>query len=250
MTTAVIRALVLMSIVALGFTCPSEASTTNPVDLRATPTLTGARLRITVKHPGGTAIVRRFATIHERQMHLFVVGGGLDFFAYEHPAQQPDGVFMVDLTLPRPGPYMAILEFLPEGGTPQTFQQAFTTGTAFGRTVDPAVDTAPKIVDGVRVSLDASKVKAGEMQPLTVVIDDPATGAAIADLEPHLGAAAHMLLVSPDLTDAVHEHPPKSADERSIAFRPLIPRAGVFKVWIRFQRAGRASTAAFVINVP
>ena len=250
MTTAVIRALVLMSIVALGFPFPSGASTRNPVDLRATPTLTGARLRITVKQAGGTAIVRRFATVHERLMHLFVVGDGLDFFAYEHPVQQPDGVFMVDLTLPRPGPYMAIVEFLPVGGTPQTFQQAFTTGAAFGRVATPAVDTAPQIVSGVRVSLDASKAKAGEMQPLTMQIDDAATGAAIADLEPYLGAAAHMLLVSPDLTDVVHEHPPRSGDHRSIAFRPLIPRAGVFKVWIRFQRAGQPSTAAFVIEVP
>ena len=64
-------------------------------------------------------------------MHLFVVGDGLEYFAHEHPVPQPDGVFMLDVRLPQAGPYMAIAEFLPDGGTPQTFQQAFTTGEAF-----------------------------------------------------------------------------------------------------------------------
>jgi len=49
---------------------------------------------------------------------------------------------------------------------------------------------------------------------------------------------------------ALNITPTWAPDGRSIAFRPLIPRAGVFKVWIRFQRGGRASTAAFVIDVP
>jgi hypothetical protein len=250
MTTAVLRVFVSTSIVALACAFPCEAAAANPVDLRATPTLTGARLRITVKQPGGIAIVRRFATVHERPMHLFVVGAGLDFFAHEYPVQQPDGVFMADVTLPRPGPYMAIVEFLPEGGTPQMFQQAFTTGSAFGRVVRPAVDTAPKIVDGMRVTLDASLAKPGERQPVTLQIDDAATGAPIADREAYLGAAALMVLLPPDLTEAVHEHPAMGAEGAPIVFRPLIPRAGVFKVWIRFQRAGRAATAAFVIDVP
>ena len=71
-------------------------------------------------------------------MHLFIVGDGLEYFAHEHPVPQRDGVFMLDVRLPKPGPYMAIAEFLPEGGTPQTFQQMFTTGEAFARPASPA----------------------------------------------------------------------------------------------------------------
>jgi hypothetical protein len=100
------------------------------------------------------------------------------------------------------------------------------------------------------VSLDASRAKAGERQVVTVQVEDAASGTPVVDLEPLLGAAAHMLLVSPDLTESVHEHPPASGGGPSIAFRPLVPGAGVFKLWIRFQRAGRVSTAAFVIEVP
>jgi hypothetical protein len=220
------------------------------VDLRATPTQAGARLRIAVTPPGGGATVRRFAIVHEHPMHLFVIGEGLEFFTREHPVQQPDGVFMADVTLPRPGPYMAIVEFQPAGAAPQLVHQAFTTGAAFGRSVRPSIDTSAKTLDGMRISLDARTVKSGEAQPVTVRVEDAATGAPIADLEPYLGAGAHLIAVSPDLTDAVHEHPQPGGRGPAITFRPLFPRAGPYKAWIQFQRGGRVATASFVIDVP
>jgi Heavy metal binding domain len=229
---------------------PPARFDTYPVDLRVTTTTAGVRLRLVVQDPRTRATVRAFTTVHERPMHLFLVGDGLAFFAHEHPAPQPDGVFMLDVALPKPGPYMAIAEFLPEGATPQTFQQMFTTGEAFGTSAAPALDAAPKTVDGVRVSLDASQVKAGETRPLVVRIDDPVTGAAVTDLQPYLGAAAHLLIVPADLTEAIHGHPDEQFVEAGITFTPLVPRAGRYKLWVQFQRAGRVSTASFVIEVP
>jgi hypothetical protein len=221
-----------------------------PVDLRVTPTTGGARLRLAVQDPRRHTPARRFTLVHERLMHLFLVGDGLAYFAHEHPVQQPDGVFMIDVALPKPGPYMAIAEFLPEGGAPQTFQQMFTTGEAFTTPAAPAVDVAPKVVDGVRVTIDASQVKAGDTRPLAVRIEDAATGAGVTDLQPYLGAAAHLLMVPVDLTEAIHGHPDEQFRDPGVTFTPLVPRAGRYKAWVQFQRGGKVSTAAFVIDVP
>lgn len=240
-----LRALVL----ALAFVSAAAAQG-EVVDLRATPTRTGARLRVAVKQAGSSTNVRRFATVHEHPMHLFVVGENLEFFAHEHPAAQPDGVFMVDLTLPRPGPYMAIVEYQTEGGPPRMAHQAFTTGAAFLRAARPVADPIAKIVDGMRVSLDAGAVKSGESRPIHLAVADAATGAPVSDLEPYLGAGAHLVAVSADMTEAVHEHPAAAGRGPDITFRPLFPRPGLFKIWIQFQRGGRVSTAAFVIDVP
>lgn len=237
---------------------PPARFVTYPVDLRVTPTLTGVRLRLTVTHPAthaprqgsGQAIVRKFSIVHERPMHLFVVGDGLEYFAHEHPVPQRDGVFMIDVRLPKAGPYMAIAEFLPEGGTPQTFQQVFTTGEAFARPANPAVDVAPKVVDGMRVTIDASKLKAGGVQPLSFRFEEAASGAPIGDLEPYLGASAHLLIVPVDLTEAIHGHPTDERHGPVLSFTPLIPRPGSYKLWIQYQRGGRVSTVSFVIQVP
>lgn len=229
---------------------PAARFDTYPVDLRVTPTTTGARLRLAVEDPRLRTAVRRFAIVHERPMHLFIIAGTLDFFAHEHPAPQADGVFMIDIALPAPGPYMAIAEFLPEGGTPQTFQQLFTTGRAFSSSVLPPVDVASKTVDGTRVSIDASQVKAGDTRPLIVRIDDAATGVPVTGLQPYLGAAAHLVMVPADLTEAIHGHPDAQFRDPGVTFTPLVPRAGRYKAWVQFQRAGKVSTVSFVIDVP
>jgi hypothetical protein len=109
---------------------------------------------------------------------------------------------------------------------------------------------APKVVDGVRVTLDASRARGGETQPLAFRIDDAATGGPVSDLEPYLGASAHLLVVPADLTEAIHGHPADEGRGPAVSFSPLLPRAGLYKAWIQFQRGGHVSTAAFVIEVP
>jgi hypothetical protein len=228
---------------------PPARFATYPVDLRATPTLNGVRLRLAVRDPVTRLLVRRFVVVHERPLHLFVVGDGLSFFAHEHPSPQPDGVFMIDLALPRAGPYMAIAEFLPEGGTAQMFQQAFTTGAPFDRAPPPAIDVAPRTVDGLQMTIDASKLHSGGVSALSARIQDAASGADATDLEPYLGASAHLLMVAADLTEAIHGHPEE--DRRpALAFAPLVPAPGRYKLWLQVQRHGHVTTFPFVVDVP
>jgi hypothetical protein len=230
---------------------PPAAFVTNPVDLRTTSIVGGVRLRLTVRDPRTMATVRRFDLVHERTMHLFVVGGdGLSYFTHQHPVQQPDGVFMLDVQVPQAGPYMAIAEFQPTGGTPQVFQQAFTTGEPFASRQPPALDPGPKVVDGMRVTMDASKLKGGEEGTLSFRIDDAASDAEVTDLEPYLGASAHLLIVTADLTEAVHGHPSEGARGPVLSFTPILPRAGRYKLWLQVQRAGQITTVPFVIEVP
>lgn len=228
---------------------PPASYVANPVDLRVTPLVGGARLRLAVKDPKTRQTVRRFAIVHERPMHLFVVSQALDHFVHEHPVQQEDGMFMVDVALPRQGAYMAIAEFLPAGGTPQIFQQMFTTGDPLGHPAAPPVDTAPQTADGLRVSIDASKLQSGEASTLRFRVDDAASGAPVTDLEPYLGASAHVLIVPVDLTEAIHGHPEEGTRGPDLTIGAVLPRAGRYKVWLQVQRGGRVSTAAFVIDV-
>jgi len=229
---------------------PPASFTTSPVDLRVTPIVGGVRLRLTVKHPKTGATVRRFDLVHDRPMHLFVVGDGLNYFVHDHPAQQPDGLFMLDVPLPHAGPYMAIAEFLPTGGTPQVFQQVFTTADPFTRTPAAPADISPKTQDGLRIGIDASSLKSGAEGTLSFRIEDAASGAPVTDLEPYLGASAHLLIVPVDLTEAIHGHPADDLRGPALSFTPTLPRPGRYKLWLQVQRAGHVSTAAFVVDVP
>jgi hypothetical protein len=218
------------------------------VTLLGSKTITGLRLRVT--DPNG-AHVAGFATVHERPFHLFIVNLALDYFAHVHPEPSPADPASFELRheLP-PGEYMLLADFLPYGGTSQMVQRAFVTpgykGPIFSAA--PALTAGPPslVVDGVRVTPEPVELAAGKDRSLRFSLSDAATGAPVADLEPYLGAPAHLLIVKADLTDAIHAHPEPAA---GISFAPLMPSPGLYKMWLQFQRKGKVSTAAFVVAV-
>jgi hypothetical protein len=207
-------------------------------------------LALTVREPDTNALVRDFATVHEKAFHLFIVSRDLEYFAHVHPEQTKSGAFRLAHPLP-PGEYMLIADFLPKGGTAQMVQRALLVGARprFSEN-DPSENRglapASTVVDGLRVALKAEDVVAGKDACLTFTVTDANTGEPVTDLEPLLGAPAHMLLVRADLSDAVHAHPEELATGGpTVSFHPLIPAEGDYKLWVQFQRRGRITTVPF-----
>jgi hypothetical protein len=211
-------------------------------------------LRITLRDPVSGRPVTALATVHERLLHLFIIDRSLDYFAHVHPEKGRDGVFTLRHRLP-PGEYVVVADFLPQGGTSQMLQRAFVTPGYHGPLFPPAPDltsdlTRERTIDGVRVRLDAERLQAGKDAMLRFTLADAVTGAPVADLEPFLGAAAHMLIVNADLTEAHHAHPEEPvAPGPLVSFEPMLPAAGSYKLWVQFQRKGRVIAVPFVIQV-
>jgi hypothetical protein len=107
---------------------------------------------------------------------------------------------------------------------------------------------APKQALNAHVELAVTpRAVAGERTALIFTLT-PAEG-----LETYLGAWGHMLAASADLIDMVHGHPVAAADtngnsEKQLRFSMAFPRAGVYRVWMQFQRSGIVNTVAF--NIP
>ena len=217
----------------------------------------GARgMRLTVRAPDTNEVVRRFESVHEKLFHLFVVSRDLEYFAHVHPDAQRDGSFGLTHPLPA-GEYMLIADFVPTGGTAQTLQRAIVVGVVGVRSrfSNPSGlenrDLTPRetVVDGMRVSLKVEDAVVGKEACLTFTLTDEKTGAPVTDLEPYLGAPAHMLMVRADLGDAIHAHPEElQTSGPRVSFHPLIPADGPFKLWIQVQRAGRVITVPFWIT--
>ena len=205
------------------------------------PLTTG--LELAVREPDTGALTTRFALVHERIFHLFVVSRDLRSFAHVHPEQQPGGLFRLDHALP-PGEYMLIADFLPEGATPQMVQKAIIVSGQ--REPLPVPDAS----NGLRVKMTTDRLAPGREAQLTFTVEDGVTGESVTDLEPYLGAPAHLLMVREDLSDAVHGHPEEAqTGGPTVSFHPIIPAEGAYRIWIQFQRAGRVSTHVFDLSV-
>ncbi len=226
------------------------------LDVSAIPRAGGgvSGFRFVVRDPETGAPVAGLIDVHERPFHLFIVGQDLRQFAHVHPERNDDGSFEVRHDLD-PGEYVLIADFLPEGGTSQIVQRAIVTPGYAGRLFVPAPDLVPgpseQVVDGLRIRVEIAPPVTLRETLLRVEVADATNSAAVTDIEPYLGASGHLLIVSNDLTLAMHGHPEGAPSSGPVlTFGPVFPAPGRYKLWLQFQRKGKVVTAPFVIEVP
>jgi catechol 2,3-dioxygenase-like lactoylglutathione lyase family enzyme len=231
-----------------------------PVSLQLAPKapLPGrpVQMRFEVTDPRKDVRVTEFETIHEKLFHLFVVSHDLEFFDHVHPEPQKDGAFLLEMTLPKAGPYQTYADFFPSGGTPQVVARSFVTAGFRGSLSDYRARLKPNgvnesLAEGTRVKLSATQFICGRKQDLAYTLLDAKTGQPVKDLEPYLGAWGHMLILSEDLQDYVHAHADLESDTQGgsqLNFQAVFPRPGNYKVWAQFQRRGKAITVPFVVQ--
>jgi hypothetical protein len=237
-----------------------------------------ATLQFKVSHPGFNAPIQKFEVVHDRQYHLFVISQDMEYFQHIHPEQLPDGTWTIDVTLPKPGYYKVLSDFLPSGGSTQFIARPLVTASYAG---DLAADSArlvpdathKKTVDGLtaEVSFDPPQFVAGLYGHLTFRLTDGNTNRPVTDLQPYLGAFGHTLIMSEDMADYVHSHPidismtdengpkqfmlPVGVDPETlhggpeVTFEGLMPKPGRYRAWTQFRRNNQLYTFVTTFSV-
>jgi hypothetical protein len=195
-------------------------------------------VRLTLRDPTGAAVAA-LDNVHEKPLHVFIVGNDLVFFRHVHAESVNSGVAEIRTSIP-PGEYMLIADFVPTGGVPQLVHRALISPGA-----RPIPSQLPPLWVGGRVRARAvtTAFQAGNEANLRLAITSTVNGQPILDLEPYLGASAHLLLVNEKLTEAVHAH---AADftgaEPVLSFDFTLPVPGTWRGWLQFQREGQVIT--------
>jgi Heavy metal binding domain len=254
------------------------------LDFHTTPEVVkpGQKARLTFKmfHPGTGEQIKKFETVHEKQFHLFVISQDMEYFQHIHPEQQPDGTWTIDATLPKPGYYKVLSDFMPSGGAPQFLARPLVTAGYSGDLAGESAHLVPdaiskKTADDITatVSYDPPVCRVGLYCHMNYFLTDSATGRPISDLQTYLGAFGHTLIMSEDMVDYVHSHPldilaqpdddggppvfliPPGADLEKlrggpeVTFEGLMPKPGHFRAWTQFRRNDKIHTFAFTFNV-
>lgn len=236
------------------------------VDMKAAPPAVRAgrpvRLSFTVRHPDTRATVRSFATVHDKQFHLFVVSHDLEYYDHVHPVMQPDGSWTIEITVPKAGYYKLFSDFLPLGGTPQIIPRLLIAGDPgdleAARAHLPSDDTFTKTAGSMTLSLalPADGLVAGRDEKLIYHIVDAKTGQPVRDLEPYLAAYGHTLVLSEDTLEYVHAHPVELLPDKietaaggpELTFKALLPKPGRYRLWTQLKRGGVVTTARFTVT--
>jgi hypothetical protein len=237
-------------------------------------------LFFTFLDPGTGAVVRNFEEVHTKLFHLFVISQDMEHFEHIHPAMREDGTWTIQTSVPKPGYYEVLCDFMPKGGSGQFLSAPLVTANYAGDLFTDSAHLAPdsvlrKSVAGLTATLafDPPQPASGQYVHLNFELTDAGTGHPVTDLQTYLGQFSHMLLMSEDMQSYVHSHPinlivqgedagatpeyiiAPDADLEAIrggpkvTFDALLPKPGRFRAWAQFQRHDRVITIAFTFAV-
>jgi hypothetical protein len=205
----------------------------------------------------GTAVTE-LPLEHEWPIHLVAVSQDLTQFQHIHPEVGADGAWTVTTTFPETANYVLFGEFV-YNGQQVLDRREFTVGESSQTSASLSPDVGPKTEGGLTESLSASQtIKNGEDESFTLHVTRD--GQPVADLEPYLGAPAHVVIVSSDTRNFSHTHgevsgmesmdsPPPSAFGPDINVHHTFPRAGLYKIWLQFGYQGSVITVPYVVEV-
>jgi Cu+-exporting ATPase len=217
--------------------------------------------------------VQSLEVAHEAPVHLIIVSSDLGYFAHVHPEPQPGaaGLFAVDHIFPRAGDYVMYAEFALEGKADEVHRFDVRAGSQQGAAASLTENLAPSTFGDYTASImPQGAVVAGE--PSGFVLNVERGGQPVSDLQPYLGAAAHVVVLDETAGGFAHVHavpgsePPAAMGEGAmteggeemeevpasfgpqVAFTHTFDKPGPHKVWAQVEHDGQVLTFEWVIE--
>jgi Cu+-exporting ATPase len=221
-------------------------------------------LTVSVRDAETGRLVEDLVRTHQVWMHLILTRADLGTFAHIHP--QPTstpGRFTVTARFPTGGDYTAHIEFRQRGQMTDVLatNDLSVSGHVPASVAVPAGDVRTQVRHGVRVELHGDAVVVDESD-LHFELTDATTGEPVDDLQPYLGAAGHVAVISADGSRFAHRHA-ETLDDRGRAvlavpgtrFGPDLglhvrfEQPGAYRLFAQFRLAdGRVVTAPFTVH--
>jgi putative copper export protein len=212
------------------------------------------------------------AVSHERMLHAIIVGRDLSIFAHIHPEdvgqitdemlQKAD--FPLVFTFPKAGEYLVGLDFAT---AEESYSKTVSLNVAGEPKMgEPKIDFSTRKTFGeylVTLTTSPETLQPGRETTLRYTVERG--GKTVTHLEPYLGAAMHLAVVSADLKLFIHTHgvtpgefhshgdhmhasPPKHFGPE-IDASIIFPEAGIYKVFGQTKHDGKVLLFDFTVNV-
>jgi len=198
--------------------------------------------------------------MHTRRIHLLIADRSLLDYHHEHPTPTgKPGEFEFTFTPKLPGPYRVFADVVPAEMSVQEFVIADLPADS---PAEPLTDRADKFADDVgglrfALSLDTrgQPLRAGEVVGGKLTVTD-AGGKPFTQLQPVMGAFAHLVGFCEDGRTVLHLHPlglePKEPSTRggpTLDFRFYPSVAGFVRFYAQVNVGGEMRFARFGVNV-
>ncbi|WP_409331540.1 hypothetical protein [Trujillonella humicola] len=237
--------------VAVGGLAVSESGYTLDLTADTLPAGPGIPLSFRILGPDG-APVTAVEVEHDEDLHLVAVRRDLTGYQHVHPTLAPDGTWTAPLDL-TPGSWRVVADLAPAGlGEGLTLGADLAVPGGFTpQPLPPPSVTAE--VDGYTVVLTGGLTAGEEARVQLSVSRD---GVPVTDLQPHLGAFGHLVVLRQGDLGYVHVHPvpevPGAAPAPGphVVFGATAPSPGTYRLFLDFRHGDAVRTAEFTVEVP
>ena len=239
----------------------AAVATTKVSVTTADPLVVGKEARATVKltKPDGTPLLLSdLKEAHTEKIHLLINDLSLGDYHHEHPtATATPGEYQFTFTPSKPGPYRVWADLIPTATDAQEYAIA---DIAAPTKSEPIANRAPSTsveVDGLKyeVTFENPSLKAGEAALGKLRITAP-DGKVFTQLEPVMGAYAHIVGFGEDLKSIAHIHPmgaeptkPTDRGSGELDFHLLPAEPGLMRLYAQVRINGEDKFAPFTLEI-
>lgn len=183
-----------------------------------------------------------FQVVHTKPIHVLIVDPALQDFHHLHPISDKPGEFVVKFKPKLSTDYGIWIDVTPRNGM-QQFVRLTLKGSTLSYVAVSGEESLKQKVNGYsfKLSFNATRLKVGDSVMGTINVTDP-YGKPYLDLQPVLGAFAHVVGFYDDFKTVAHMHPlgvaPRSDKAHSgpkIIFHFTPEKAGFVKLFAQFK---------------
>ncbi len=196
--------------------------------------------------------------VHTKKIHLLIIDESFSDYHHEHPTPTgKPGEYQFSFVPTKPGSYRVWADLHPLKTDAQEYVIADLTGTGTSEKITHPVISMETAVDGYhfRISSTITNFKKGEPALLKLTITD-LSEKIIENLEPVMGAYAHIVGFSDNYQNIAHVHPmgvePNKESDRGkgeLAFHIQPAESGYLRLFAQVKINGKEKFAPFTIKI-
>lgn len=201
-----------------------------------------------------------------KKMHLYAVRTDLTGYQHVHPEMAGDGTWTAQLAALEPGTWRLYTAFTANSGGNHTQyvlgQELSVEGAMTARPLPPPATAAQ--ADGYTLTLADGRFTSDMFKAQSIKVNVAKDGMAVTDIEPYLGARAHLTAICARDMMFAHMHPQEAkagsspsmgmmlraaGDEPTLEFEAMFPKDGDWRLFLQFQTMGMLHLAEFTLHV-
>lgn len=212
-------------------------------------------LTLTHAKSGRPVTPEEIAVMHTQRVHLLVIDQSLTDYQHIHPEPGENGQWHFSFTPKKPGAYRIWVDVTPQGGDQEYIKADIGTKLSPAPTIGKA-GASNAAVGGYRFALELEDpLKARQASMGTITVTD-ANGQPVKELQPVMGAYAHIVGFTEGGNSVLHVHPlgeePASDDDRGgpeLTFHLEPGKSGPIKLFVQVKIGGEDIFAPFMLKV-